>query len=199
MKFDVWRSRWAAAGAAIAITFGGGGLLGVHALGSNGDASVLVPVVPTRVLDTRDAVSPIHAIGPGGTATLSLVDSLPADATAASINLTVTNGTAASYLTLFPTGGEMPLASSINWASSNPHGELDRHQARSEQVVRHLQQRWNRRRGHRPRRLLGSCTGRRRIRRSGGPTRPCRAARPHGRGRRRWRRRCRWSRRCRWR
>ena len=120
MKIDVWRSRWAAAGAAIAITFGGGGLFAAHALGTPSDASVLVPVVPVRVLDTRQPASPLHAIGVGGVATLSLADIVSPDATAALINLTVTNGTAASYLTVFPTGGEMPLASSINWANSNP-------------------------------------------------------------------------------
>ncbi len=118
MKFDVWRSRWAAAGAAIAITFGGGGLFAASALGNSNDASVLVPVVPVRVLDTRESTSPISTLGPRGLATLSLLDSVPADATAASINLTVVNGTVGSFLTLFPTGTVQPLASSINWASS---------------------------------------------------------------------------------
>ena len=121
MKIDVWRSRWAAVGAAVAITFGGGGLFAAHALGNPGDASSLVPVVPVRVLDTRVASSPIHTVGPASTFTQSLVDSVPADATAASINLTVVNGTAASFLTLFPTGSSMPLASSINWADSVAH------------------------------------------------------------------------------
>ena len=63
MKIDVWRSRWAAAGAALAITFGGGGLFAAHATGNPSDASVLVPMAPVRVLDTREAASPIHALG----------------------------------------------------------------------------------------------------------------------------------------
>ncbi len=121
MKFDVWRSRWAAAGAALAITFGGGGLFAASALGNPGDASSLVPVVPVRVLDTREPASPIHTVGAAGTITLSLLNSVPADATAASINLTVVNGTAGSFLTLFPTGTDRPLASSINWSDSVAH------------------------------------------------------------------------------
>jgi hypothetical protein len=57
----------------------------------------------------------------GGVLTLSLVNDVPADATAASINLTVVNGTIGSFLTLFPTGTQMPLASAINWADSLAH------------------------------------------------------------------------------
>ena len=53
--------------------------------------------------------------------TLSLADAVPADATAASINLTVVNGTIGSFLTLFPTGTDRPLASSINWADALAH------------------------------------------------------------------------------
>jgi hypothetical protein len=119
--FNAWRSRWAAAGAAIAITFGGGGLLAASAQGNSSDMSALVPVVPVRVLDTRVETSPIRTLGPGGVVTLSLVDSVPAEATGASINLTVVNGTVGSYLTLFPTGTERPLASAINWADSLAH------------------------------------------------------------------------------
>ncbi len=121
MKFDVWRSRWAAAGAALAITFGGGGLFAASALGNSADASALVPVVPVRVLDTREPASPIHTVGAGGTITVSLIDSVPAEATAASINLTVVNGTIGSFLTLYPTGTAKPLASSINWADGLAH------------------------------------------------------------------------------
>ncbi len=121
MKLDVWRSRWAAAGAAIAITLGGGGLFAASALGNSAEASALVPVVPVRLLDTREPASPIHAVGAGATISLSLAGSVPVDATAASINLTVVNGTVGSYLTLFPTGTAKPLASSINWADGQAH------------------------------------------------------------------------------
>src|SRR3954453_4948630 len=121
MKIDVWRSRWAAAGAALAITFCGGGLLAAHAMGSPSDASVLVPQAPVRVLDTREAASPIHALGQGSVATLSVATQVPAQATAAEINLTVVNGTTGSFLTLYPTGMDRPLASAINWADNVAH------------------------------------------------------------------------------
>ena len=121
MKFDLWRSRWAAAGAAIAIAVGGGGLFAASALGKTDDASLLVPMVPVRVLDTRQPTSPFHTMAPSGVLTLSLADRVPSDATAASINLTVVNGTLGSFLTLFPTGTEMPLASAINWADGWAH------------------------------------------------------------------------------
>src|SRR3954452_2165021 len=121
MKIDVWRSRWAAAGAALAITFGGGGLLAAHAMGSPSDASVLVPQAPQRVLDTREAASPIHALGQGGVATVSVAAQVPAEATAAAINLTVVNGTIGSFLTLYPTGTNRPLASAINWSDNVAH------------------------------------------------------------------------------
>src|SRR6478735_167184 len=121
MKIEVWRSRWAAAGAALAITFGGGGLLAAHAMGNPGDASVLVPTAPLRVLDTRDAGSPIHALGQGRVATLSVAEDVPANATAAAINLTVVNGTVGSFLTLYPAGMDRPLASAINWADNVAH------------------------------------------------------------------------------
>ncbi|HUF97696.1 MAG TPA: hypothetical protein VMM60_06160 [Ilumatobacter sp.] len=45
-----WRSRWAAIGAAVAVTLGAGGLYTVRAAGT---PSVFVPIAPARVLDTR--------------------------------------------------------------------------------------------------------------------------------------------------
>jgi hypothetical protein len=44
---------------------------------------------------------------------------VPANATAAVINVTVTNTTAASYLTIFPKGATQPLASTLNWTAGN--------------------------------------------------------------------------------
>ena len=121
MKIDVWRSRWAAAGAALPYTSGAVDCCRRIRLGSPSDASLLVPMVPLRVLDTREAASPFHTMGAGGVLTLSVADDVPADATAASINLTVVNGTLGSFLTLFPTGTEKPVASAINWADSMAH------------------------------------------------------------------------------
>ncbi|HYN32842.1 MAG TPA: hypothetical protein VES40_09465, partial [Ilumatobacteraceae bacterium] len=50
----VWRSRWAAVGAAVAVTLGGGGMVVVNA--ASGVPSSVVTIDPVRILDTRDPV-----------------------------------------------------------------------------------------------------------------------------------------------
>jgi hypothetical protein len=73
------------------------------------------PITPARILDTRSGSSL------GGNATLDVqvtgVGGVPAGATAAVINVTVTNTTAASYLTVYPKGASRPLASTLNWTA----------------------------------------------------------------------------------
>ena len=51
----LWRSRWAAIGAAVAVTFGAGGLVAVNAASSV--PSSVVTIDPVRILDTRDPVN----------------------------------------------------------------------------------------------------------------------------------------------
>src|SRR4029077_9643492 len=76
-------------------------------------------VGPTRVIDTRDGTGgvPIAPLGPGGTVSLKVagVGPVPSGATAVVLNVTVTNTTAASFLTVYPTGSAQPLASNLNW------------------------------------------------------------------------------------
>ncbi|NDD97426.1 MAG: hypothetical protein EBZ93_07990, partial [Actinobacteria bacterium] len=48
------RTRWAAIGAAIAVTLGGGAFGVVRATVSSGDRTAYFPITPTRVLDTRN-------------------------------------------------------------------------------------------------------------------------------------------------
>jgi hypothetical protein len=73
------------------------------------------PITPTRILDTRSS-TPL-----GGNATMDVavigVGGVPAGATAAVINVTATNTTAASYLTVYPKGAPRPLASTLNWTA----------------------------------------------------------------------------------
>ena len=115
----LWRSRWAAVGAAVAVTRGGGGLFVANAAGP-GAASAYYAVAPTRAIDTRDGTG-VRAgmIGEGETLTFSFVGvaGVPAGADSVAINLTVVGGTQASFLTLYPTGQELPVDSSINWAN----------------------------------------------------------------------------------
>ena len=54
------RSRWAAVGAAVAVTLGAGGMIAVDAASS--DPSSTVTVEPTRILDGRSGVP--ESIGP---------------------------------------------------------------------------------------------------------------------------------------
>lgn len=82
--------------------------------------SVLVPVVPERVLDTRVPGQPFGRLGEQRTGTLSFAGVVPADARAVDLNVTVTAGSAPSFLTVWPTGGSRPDTSAANWVDSTP-------------------------------------------------------------------------------
>jgi len=79
------------------------------------------PVVPYRIVDTRVSLGGqsigTHAHidvqvsgtgGPGG---------VPAGATAAVLNVTATNPSAASFIRVWPTGGAMPFSSNLNFSA----------------------------------------------------------------------------------
>ncbi|MGB6770719.1 MAG: hypothetical protein WBF51_01760 [Candidatus Dormiibacterota bacterium] len=69
----------------------------------------------SRLLDTRYNG---ETLGPNSTLNLTVtVGSVPADATAVALNVTATDTTAASYLTVYPAGGTRPLVSNVNWAA----------------------------------------------------------------------------------
>jgi len=125
------RSRWAAIGAAVAVTLGGGGLIGVQAANSSGDSSSLLETVdPTRILDTRgsDKVSgetyvlqvtgDVTTYTGDGTVTAEVV---PSSASAVGINLTVTEGVrnqGYGFVTAFPCSAasdEVPSTSTLNF------------------------------------------------------------------------------------
>jgi hypothetical protein len=78
--------------------------------------SAYTAVTPVRLLDTRNSGGPL---GPGVSRDLTVagVSPVPTGATAAVLNVTVTNTTAASFLTVYPAGGSLPLASNLNWAA----------------------------------------------------------------------------------
>ncbi|HET7467622.1 MAG TPA: IPT/TIG domain-containing protein [Candidatus Dormibacteraeota bacterium] len=76
--------------------------------------AVYNPLTPLRVLDTRSSSS----LGPGGSLNLQLGGvTVPANATSVILNVTATDTTAASSLTLYPTGGVLPVASNLNWVA----------------------------------------------------------------------------------
>jgi hypothetical protein len=74
-----------------------------------------VPVTPTRLLDTRTTGGPLAA---GVTRNLTVAGGtlpVPLNATGVVVNVTVTNTSANSFLTVFPAGSSLPLASNLNW------------------------------------------------------------------------------------
>ena len=81
--------------------------------------SRLVPVSPTRVLDTRIGTGVAGTARPsaGATVTLSLASAAPAPLAAVNavvLNLTATDAAAPGYVTVWPTGGGRPTVSNLN-------------------------------------------------------------------------------------
>ena len=119
-----WRSRWAAIGAAVAVTLGGGTVLH-YAAAAPGDVvqTSFVPVSPTRILDTRPAPENVGGIaGPlvsGQTITFQVtgVAGVATNASAVVMNVTVDKTTGPSFLTVFPAGATRPTASNLDWAA----------------------------------------------------------------------------------
>ncbi len=121
----LWRSRYAAFGAAVAVTISGGAIAVTMAAGSDPAPSSFVPISPCRIMDTR-STSPIGPrttplIG-GQTYTIQVLGSngncvLPAGATAVNANVTAVNPTSTGFLTIWPSTSTQPLASSLNWVA----------------------------------------------------------------------------------
>ncbi|HTJ73922.1 MAG TPA: CAP domain-containing protein [Acidimicrobiales bacterium] len=76
-------------------------------------------LTPARILDTRFGTgAPTAPIGAGGSLNLQVTGRGGVPATGVSavvLNVTVTQPTAASYLTVYPTGEAMPLAANLNF------------------------------------------------------------------------------------
>lgn len=124
----VSRIRWAAIGAACAVSLGGGAFGVVRATVSSGERTAYFPITPTRVLDTRNSTEVTNAtlrltvegsiavVGESANRTV-----VPADASAVAINLTVTGGRKNGnygFVTAFPctsNSNTVPDASSLNF------------------------------------------------------------------------------------
>ncbi len=83
---------------------------------STAGGSVFYGITPARILDTRNGGTPI---GPNGTLTVSVGGAgvVPAAAKAVVMNVTVTNTTLSSYLTVWPSLVTQPTASDLNWVA----------------------------------------------------------------------------------
>lgn len=90
---------------------------------NSGVRATFVAIKPCRLVDTRPAthVGPrTSPLGPGEVYTLQVTGSngkcvIPAGASAVTINLTVSNGTAASRLTAFNAAATRPATADLNW------------------------------------------------------------------------------------
>lgn len=122
------RARWAAVGAAVAITLGAGGVGLVGASKSSGERAVFTAIEPCRLADTRpdflvgDKATPW---GPGEVFTVQATGSngecsgIPSDAVAVGLNVTAVDPSMLTYLSFFP-GGDVPNSSSLNPAPDQP-------------------------------------------------------------------------------
>jgi len=83
---------------------------------STAGGSVFYGITPARILDTRNGGAPI---GPNGTVTVLVGGAgvVPAAAKAVVMNVTATNTTGSSYLTVWPDLLMRPAASDLNWVA----------------------------------------------------------------------------------
>ncbi len=93
------------------------------------------PLVPGRLLDTRQGAATIDGAGQGGgvrpAGSVTEVQvagrgGVPAGASAAVLNVTVSDALATGYVTVFPCGAEQPNASSLNFVAGStiPNGVI---------------------------------------------------------------------------
>lgn len=116
------RTRWAAIGAAVAVSLGTGGIGLVHATVDSGDRPILVDINPCRLTDTR----PDTQVGPRATPLgageqydvsahgVNGNCDIPSEAIALSLNVTALNATAPTFVTVFPTDEAQPTTSNLN-------------------------------------------------------------------------------------
>jgi hypothetical protein len=78
----------------------------------------LHPVIPNRVLDTRNGIGGwTGRVGKGQTIDIALgsISGMAPDATGAVMNVTATNAVGGGYATVYPCGGAVPTASNLNF------------------------------------------------------------------------------------
>lgn len=122
----MWRSRWAAVGAALAVAVGAGTgvLTTAQATVGSGERNVFIATTPCRLFDTRPGaqVGPrTSPLAPNDTLTTPVRGNVgncivPADATAVMMNVTAIEPSEATYLTVYPGDVSRPVASNLNVA-----------------------------------------------------------------------------------
>jgi hypothetical protein len=124
------RARWAAIGAAVAVSLGAGGFGIANAVVSTNPKNVYVAIAPCRLIDTRpapDNVGP-RATPLGATETATFAGTgdvpgpcnIPAGISAIQTNVTAVGATAGSFLTFFPSDIARPTTASLNPTPGEP-------------------------------------------------------------------------------
>jgi hypothetical protein len=134
MNISMLRTRWAAIGAAVAVTLGAGGL-GITYATSPAGAAAYVPITPCRLADTRpapDNVGPrntpivagssltVLAHGENGNCRAATGNAIPATATGLQLNVTGIGATTPTFVTVWPTGAAQPVTSNLNLVPGAP-------------------------------------------------------------------------------
>lgn len=97
--------------------------------GGAGAPSVLVPITPCRLLDTRAGAENVGTrskpLGAAESATFQVTGTngkctIPSNATGIAANVTAVNPTAASYVTMWPADAPRPTASNLNVIANSP-------------------------------------------------------------------------------
>lgn len=117
------RSRWAAVGAAVAVTLGAGSLGLVNAQSTPSDGLTYIPLTPCRLADSRPAPDNVGKFNERIGANMKEFDfagrgtsgncTLPANAEALTMNVTGIQPTAASFYTLHPEDEALPQAAHL--------------------------------------------------------------------------------------
>ncbi|MFJ4779378.1 hypothetical protein [Streptomyces sp. NPDC088762] len=88
---------------------------------TDGTGSTYKPITPTRLMDTREGLGvPKAKVGQGGTVTLQVTGTagIPASGvTAVVLNVTATDPTAGSYVSVYPNGTTRTSASNLNFVA----------------------------------------------------------------------------------
>ena len=115
------RSRWAAVGAAIAVTLGGGGLAGVHAADDGDRGDVFTTIDPVRMLDTRGRTKVGAIDGSGAPLRLQVSGTVvPTGASAVQMNVTVAEAQTSAvggFVTVYPCDIDRPNTSNLNFVN----------------------------------------------------------------------------------
>jgi len=99
-------------------------VLGWYGPASGAGNGLLTPMAPQRLLDTRTGATP-QKLPPGGTVTTTAkTPTTPGNASGAVLNVTVTNPTAAGYITVYAAGTSAPPTSSVNFRAGQTVANL---------------------------------------------------------------------------